>query len=164
MVLVGAPFRVRAAKLGWYPSCSMTVRTRARVSGLTCLPPLMTRETVPDPTPAKRATSARAGTERLFFLRVRFIGRKPGIPDWSQVGHSSRANDPVSGERIILRVRRIRTAQSDGIVPNLTGRRRRSLFQRIRVGIGEDDARSFKQPRVWRVKMSATSICLPLPM
>src|SRR5580700_10368757 len=49
----------------------MMRRTLASVLGLTRLPPLMTRETVVVPTPARRATSVRVGCEESVF----FIGR-----------------------------------------------------------------------------------------
>ena len=71
IVLVRAPFNVRAAGFGIYPSLSMTRRTRARVSGLTLCPPLMTRDTVVVPTPALFATSLSVGC-LPFFMRESF--------------------------------------------------------------------------------------------
>src|SRR5688500_14662601 len=50
--------RARAVALGPYPSSATTSRTRLRVASLTDAEPLMTRETVPTPTPASCATLA----------------------------------------------------------------------------------------------------------
>src|SRR5690606_14728777 len=56
---------VRAAWFGTYPSSLMAASTAARVSSATLGEPLMTRETVPRPTPAWRATVSRVGRPAL---------------------------------------------------------------------------------------------------
>ena len=48
-------------RLGTYPSSATAASTAARVASLTRGEPLITRETVPRPTPARAATSSRVG-------------------------------------------------------------------------------------------------------
>src|SRR5690606_18928493 len=51
----------RAAGLGTYPSSAIAFSTAWRARGLTCGEPLITRDTVPRPTPARAATWSRVG-------------------------------------------------------------------------------------------------------
>jgi hypothetical protein len=53
--------RVRAARFGTYPSSSMACSTASRAPMLTFGEPLITRETVPRPTPARTATASSVG-------------------------------------------------------------------------------------------------------
>ena len=63
----------RAARLGTYPSSSTAASTASGPSRLTCGEPLITRETVPRPTPARAATSSSVGrpADRAALARPR---------------------------------------------------------------------------------------------
>ncbi len=57
--------RARAARFGTYPSSVTAASTAALVCSLTLEDPLITRDTVPRPTPARTATSSRVGRPPL---------------------------------------------------------------------------------------------------
>ena len=60
-VLVRRERKERATASGTYPNSLTACWTLARVAGLTCLAPLMTRDTVTGDTPARLATSLMVG-------------------------------------------------------------------------------------------------------
>ena len=68
--------RLRAARLGRYPSAATAWCTRWRTSALTCGSPLITRDTVFWETPAARATSI-ATTGRVFGATALSVMRVP---------------------------------------------------------------------------------------
>lgn len=71
--------RARAAVFGTYPSSATAASTAARVASLTRGEPLITRETVPRPTPARAATSSRVGRPPLR-LRAPWLAMGSAFP------------------------------------------------------------------------------------